>query len=89
MAGPTAPASDGVAPVSELYDLSAPSGSRYDAYVTSRLISTRDFEFLLNEEWLEVPSMWRRPRFAGHSHESFDFALGTADRVTTEALRHV
>ena len=51
--------------------------------MTSRLLSRRDVEFLLYE-WLDVPSLCARARFADHSRETFDAALDTAERLATE-----
>jgi len=49
----------------------------------SRLLSRRDVEFLLYE-WLDVPSLCSRARFADHSRETFDATLDTAERLATE-----
>ena len=49
----------------------------------SKILSRRDFEFLLYE-WLDVESLTRRPRFAEHTRETFDAALDTSERIATE-----
>jgi alkylation response protein AidB-like acyl-CoA dehydrogenase len=51
----------------------------------AKLLSRRDVEFLLYE-WLEVTSLCDRARFADHSHETFDGALDTAERIATEVF---
>jgi butyryl-CoA dehydrogenase len=50
-----------------------------------KLLSRRDVEFLLYE-WLDVPSLCRRTRFADHSRETFDGALDTAERIAAEVF---
>jgi len=51
--------------------------------MASRLLSRRDVEFLLYE-WLDVPALCARARFADHSRETFDATLDTAERLATE-----
>ncbi len=51
--------------------------------MTARLISRRDLEFLLYE-WLDVPALCSRERFAEHGRETFDATLDTAERLATE-----
>ncbi len=51
--------------------------------MTARLISRRDLEFLLYE-WLDVPALCTRERFAEHGRETFDAVLDTAERLATE-----
>ena len=53
--------------------------------MTAKLLSRRDLEFLLYE-WLDVPALCARPRFADHSRETFDGALDTAERIATEVF---
>ena len=55
----------------------------------SRILSRADLDFLLYE-WLDVPALTTRPRFEGHSRETFDAALATLEATTTllRALRH-
>ena len=49
----------------------------------SKLLNRRDLEFVLYE-LLDIESLTRRPRFAEHSRETFDAALGTAQRIAEE-----
>lgn len=49
----------------------------------SLLMSRRDLEFLLYE-WLDVERLTSRPRYAEHSRETFDAALGLAETIATE-----
>ncbi len=53
--------------------------------MTSKLLSRRDVEFLLYE-WLDVPALCNRPRYADHSRETFDSALDTAEQIATEVF---
>jgi len=53
--------------------------------MTSKLLSRRDLEFVLYE-WLDVPALCARPRYADHSRETFDGALDTAERIATEVF---
>jgi len=52
-------------------------------YVTAKLLSRRDIEFLLYE-WLDVEQLCTRPWFADHSRETFDSVLASAERIATE-----
>jgi butyryl-CoA dehydrogenase len=47
------------------------------------ILSRRDLDFLLNE-WLDVESLTKRPRFAEHSRETFDAVLDLAEQIATE-----
>ncbi|MFF5173368.1 acyl-CoA dehydrogenase [Micromonospora sp. NPDC000089] len=49
----------------------------------STLLSRRDLHFLLYD-WLDVPRLTERPRYAEHSREIFDEVLDLAERVATE-----
>ena len=49
----------------------------------SKLLNRRDLDFILYE-LLDVESLTRRPRFAEHSRETFDAALGTAAKIAEE-----
>jgi alkylation response protein AidB-like acyl-CoA dehydrogenase len=49
----------------------------------SKILSSRDLEFLLYE-WLDVESLTARPRFADHSRETFDAAIGTSRQIATD-----
>ncbi|MCZ4499154.1 MAG: acyl-CoA dehydrogenase protein [Marmoricola sp.] len=49
----------------------------------SLLMSRRDLEFLLYE-WLDVEKLTARDRYAEHSRETFDAALGLAEDIATE-----
>lgn len=49
----------------------------------SKLISHRDLQFLLYE-WLDVERLFARPRFAGHSRQTFDEILELAERIATD-----
>ena len=51
-------------------------------FMTSLLLSRRDLDFLLYE-WLDVPSLTARPRYADHSRETFDAALDLSEQVAT------
>ena len=51
--------------------------------MSSKILSRRDFEFLLYE-WLAVESLTKRARFADHSRETFDAALSTCERIATD-----
>ncbi|MEH0844014.1 acyl-CoA dehydrogenase [Micromonospora sp. CPCC 205711] len=51
--------------------------------MSSTLLSRRDLSFLLYE-WLDVPRLTERPRYAEHSRETFDDVLDLAERVATE-----
>lgn len=46
-------------------------------------IPRRDLEFLLYE-WLDVPSLTERERFADHSRESFDAVLELSEEIANE-----
>ncbi len=48
-----------------------------------KILSRRDLSFFLYE-WLDVEALTNRPRFAGHSRETFDAALATCERIATE-----
>jgi alkylation response protein AidB-like acyl-CoA dehydrogenase len=50
---------------------------------SSLILSRRDLDFLLNE-WLDVESLTKRPRFAEHSRETFDAVLDLAEQIATE-----
>src|SRR5215211_5564411 len=50
---------------------------------SSLILSRRDLDFLLNE-WLDVESLTKRPRFAEHSRETFDAVLDLAEEIATE-----
>ena len=50
---------------------------------SSTLLSRRDLRFLLHE-WLDVESLCERPRYAGHSRETFDEILSLAERIATD-----
>ncbi|MFC5908810.1 acyl-CoA dehydrogenase [Streptacidiphilus monticola] len=49
----------------------------------SLLLSRRDLDFLLHE-WLDVPSLLERPRFAEHDRETVDAVLDLAAEVAAE-----
>jgi alkylation response protein AidB-like acyl-CoA dehydrogenase len=49
----------------------------------SLLMSRRDLEFLLYE-WLDVEALTARPRYADHSRETFEAALGLAETIATD-----
>ena len=49
----------------------------------SKILSRRDLEFVLYE-LLEVGTLTARPRYADHSHETFDAALDICERMATE-----
>ncbi len=49
----------------------------------SKILSSRDLEFLLYE-WLDAGSLCARPRFAAHSREIFDAVLKTSRDMATE-----
>src|SRR5262249_47299645 len=49
----------------------------------SLILSRRDLDFLLYE-WLDVEQLTRIPRYAEHSRETFDAAIGTSERIATE-----
>ena len=49
----------------------------------SLLLSRRDLEFLLYE-WLDVVSLTTRERYAEHSRETFDAAIGVSAQVAEE-----
>jgi alkylation response protein AidB-like acyl-CoA dehydrogenase len=49
----------------------------------SLLMSRRDLEFVLYE-WLDIESLTTRERYAEHSRETFDAALGLAETIATE-----
>lgn len=49
----------------------------------SNILSRRDLSFLLFE-WLDVESLLARPRYAGHSRESFDAMLASCERIATD-----
>jgi alkylation response protein AidB-like acyl-CoA dehydrogenase len=51
--------------------------------VSSTLLSRRDLDFLLYE-WLDVPRLTERPRYAEHSRETFDDVLDLSERVARE-----
>ncbi|MEU5941434.1 acyl-CoA dehydrogenase family protein [Micromonospora sp. NPDC047548] len=51
--------------------------------MSSTLLSRRDLRFLLYE-WLDAPRLTERPRYAGHSRETFDDVLDLAERVAAE-----
>ncbi|MGK5739866.1 acyl-CoA dehydrogenase [Micromonospora sp. URMC 103] len=51
--------------------------------MSSTLLSRRDLRFLLYD-WLDVPALTTRPRYAEHSRETFDAVLDLAERVATE-----
>ncbi|MCW2693908.1 MAG: acyl-CoA dehydrogenase [Mycobacterium sp.] len=50
---------------------------------SSLIMSRRDLDFLLYE-WLDVPSLTTRKRFAEHSRETFDAALDLGRDIATE-----
>src|SRR5918997_6668727 len=50
---------------------------------SSLILSRRDLDFLL-DEWLDVESLTKRPRFAEHSRETFDAVLELAEQIATE-----
>jgi butyryl-CoA dehydrogenase len=50
---------------------------------SSLILSRRDLDFLLNE-WLDVESLTKRPRFAEHSRETFDAVLDLAEQIATD-----
>jgi alkylation response protein AidB-like acyl-CoA dehydrogenase len=47
------------------------------------ILSRRDLDFLLYE-WLDVPSLTRRDRYAGHSRETFDAAIDLSTQLAVE-----
>lgn len=47
------------------------------------IVSRRDIDFLLYE-WLDVPALTSRKRFAEHSKETFDAVLDLAEELATE-----
>lgn len=49
----------------------------------TELIARRDLEFLLYE-WLDVQSLARHERFAGHSRETFDSLLDLAEELAND-----
>ena len=49
----------------------------------SSILRRRDLSFLLFE-WLDVEALLARPRYGGHSRESFDTMLNTCERIATE-----
>jgi len=49
----------------------------------SRLLSSRDVEFLLYE-WLDVESLTQEPRYAEHSREVFDAVLELAEQLAEQ-----
>src|ERR671921_550132 len=51
---------------------------------SSLILSRRDLDFLLNE-WLDVESLTKRPRFAEHSRETFDAVLDLAEMIAEVA----
>ncbi|MBM0240414.1 acyl-CoA dehydrogenase, partial [Micromonospora sp. ATA32] len=51
--------------------------------MSSTLLSRRDLDFLLYE-WLDVPRLTERPRYAEHSRETFDDVLDLSERVARE-----
>ncbi len=51
--------------------------------VTSKILSSRDLEFMLFE-WLDARSLTERPRFQGHSESTFRGVLGLSDELATE-----
>src|ERR1700736_1896568 len=51
--------------------------------MASLLLSRRDLEFLLYE-WLRVDELTARPRFSGHSRETFDAALEVYETLAQE-----
>jgi alkylation response protein AidB-like acyl-CoA dehydrogenase len=51
--------------------------------VASLILSRRDLDFLL-DEWLDVESLTKRPRFAEHSKQTFDAVLDLAEQMATE-----
>src|SRR5215210_7850763 len=50
---------------------------------SSLILSRRDLDFLL-DEWLDVESLTKRPRFAEHSRETFDAVLDLAEQIATD-----
>ncbi len=57
----------------------SPGGARAPSLVLSR----RDLDFLLHE-WLQVETLTKRERFAGHDRETFDAVLDLAAEIATE-----
>jgi alkylation response protein AidB-like acyl-CoA dehydrogenase len=49
----------------------------------SLILSRRDLDFLLHE-WLQVETLTKRERFAGHDRETFDAVLDLAAEIATE-----
>ncbi len=49
----------------------------------SKILSSRDIEFLLYE-WLDAEALAYRPRFADHTRETFDAALKTSEQIATD-----
>jgi alkylation response protein AidB-like acyl-CoA dehydrogenase len=49
----------------------------------SKILSSRDIEFLLYE-WLDAEALTARPRYADHSRETFDAALKTSEQIATD-----
>ncbi|NEX59718.1 acyl-CoA dehydrogenase [Noviherbaspirillum galbum] len=49
----------------------------------SKIVSRRDFEFLLYE-WLNAEALTSRARYADHSRETFDAALDTCEKIATD-----
>jgi alkylation response protein AidB-like acyl-CoA dehydrogenase len=49
----------------------------------SKILSRRDIDFLLYE-WLDVEALTQRARYGDHARETFDAALETAQRMSTE-----
>src|SRR3954470_9870801 len=50
---------------------------------SSLILSRRDLDFLLND-WLDVESLTKRPRFAEHSRETLESVLDLAEQIATE-----
>ncbi|MFI6093432.1 acyl-CoA dehydrogenase [Streptomyces sp. NPDC051218] len=50
--------------------------------MASLLLSRRDLDFLLYE-WLDVPALTARERYADHSRETFDAALELSEQIAT------
>src|SRR5215217_1731971 len=59
------------------------SPGRTVSVMPSLILSRRDLDFLLNE-WLDVESLTKRPRFAEHSRETFDAVLDLAEQIATD-----